>query len=176
MNIEEFQAEMDRMDACWPARQDAAKAVARREVLWERLQEFSVRTLQAARNTLIDSGLEFMPSVPEIIDACREADEFSRPKEPTQRARHKDTPHNCSTEKPEHSNAWVELMMVLPYEAAHVLCPGKIPATCPICGSKHMELGVFDDIVKRHAESDTANWNTCFKGLMLCSKCEKKVR
>jgi hypothetical protein len=176
VTIKEFNSEIEKLEACWPSRTDADRTVARRDVLWERLRETSANVLHEARNTLIDSGLEFMPSVPEIIDACREVEEASKPKTPALRARHRPAEHICSTLRPEHASSLEELSWAFPSEAQHILCAGEIPATCPLCGLRRMELGVFDDIVRRHPAIETAGWNTCFKGLMVCDKCAKKVR
>lgn len=174
MNFQEFNHEMDRLESCWPGRAEPEKAIARREVLWEHLGEVGVEVLSQARNSLIDSGLEFMPSVPEILDACREVEDASRPKAKAPRAKHDPAEHTCNPEKLPNTLALTELQWAFPYEAAHILCSGDIPATCPLCGKQRIERGIFDDIMKRHPQ-DTTNWNGCYKGLMICQKCDRRA-
>jgi hypothetical protein len=172
VKFEEFNREMERLEACWPMRMEPSKVIARREVLWDRLGEFPAKTLESARNALIDSGLEFLPSVPEIVAACREAAYVPSGKAILPHHRFKEFPHKCAAEKPSPGPALTALQAVFPYEAAHILCPGNIAATCPLCGETRPEDGVFDDLIRRFPQ-ETANWNPLFKGMMACQECER---
>ena len=170
MTDQEFNAEMERLEACWPTRLDAPKLMARREVLWERLKELPITTLRAARNTLIDSGLEYLPSVPEILSACRD-ESYEPAPNPILRSRFKPVAHTCSPQ-PEPSIALETLAIASPYETAHITCPEDIHATCPRCGAQRLEVGLFADIMKHYPDA-TKGWTHNFKGLLLCRKCEK---
>jgi hypothetical protein len=175
VTIKEFNSEIEKLEACWPSRTDADRTVARRDVLWERLRETPAEVLHEARNSLIDAGLEFLPSVPEIIEACREVEEASKPKGRMLRKRHKEAAHQCSPQKPEASDALTELSWVFPYEAEHILCPADIKATCPLCGKQSIVTGLFDGIVNNHPADQTRGWTRNFKGLMVCDGCGKRV-
>jgi len=155
----------------------------RRLAVFELVERFPLAVFQEARRRLCGTDgsddPRFFPHSDEIVEVCEEVVEESKPKETLPRSKFIPAVHKCGP-KPGDGPAIEELKFLCGlsappgYEAEHILCRGKIAATCPVCGKHHLELGVFDEIIRRYPE-ETENWNPLFKGLMLCSKCAAKT-
>jgi hypothetical protein len=145
---------------------------ANREARWceiyRRIASFTSAEFEAARDIIEDEN-DYLPAVREIIGACQQAREAVTLK-PVEGHKFKPVKHECSKEKPQPSEALRDLILLSPYEAEHILCPGKIPATCPRCGAQHLDTTVLSELAKRHGID---GWNLYWKGLMLCEKCEE---
>ena len=153
--------------------EDLEAIQTRRGIIWAVVKEFPVEVLEAAIiNLCKDPEVKFFPPTPKIYQACVEAnEEVNHVPKKILRARFKSQEHVCAVENPVRSLALGMLATLSAYEAAHILCPADVMATCPRCGARRMVTGVFDKIMEVNPE-ETRNWTPNFKGLMTCEKCE----
>ena len=152
----------------------------RRAGIFQAVERFDVEVLRKAFAAIVEASQDdekaYFPTVPEILRACREATEADKPKPQVVWRRFKPADHTCSLIKPKQTTALGMLATMSPYEAAHILCPGDVPATCPLCGKRWVVVGIFESIQKSYPADDTSDWTPNFKGMMTCDECEEAAR
>ncbi len=147
----------------------------RRMAIFEAVERFGVDTLRQAFRRFAEAGGEQgygFPTVPEIVAECTAVASDGEPAEQARRTFPRFA-HACAKQAAQCSPALLTLAALWPYESAHILCAGEIPATCPECGVRHVELGAFDALIDAHP-GDTGGWTRYFKGYLLCAACAKK--
>ena len=148
-----------------------------REVRWRvafrKLEKYTDSEFKSAIDTLLETN-RFLPALLEIVEACEEAREASAPIKVPERRDYPREDHKCAKRKDPPSDALRQLAAIAPYEAAHVFCKGKIRATCPACGARHLDTAILEGIAKLFPAEQVKGWNHYFKGWTLCPDCEVK--
>jgi hypothetical protein len=148
-----------------------------RQIRWQslfrRIQGFTSREFSAAIESLLDDN-KFVPARMEFVEACEEARESLTPIRAPERKTFPLEEHRCAKRKEPPSDALRQLAAIAPYEATHIFCKGKIHATCPACGARHLDTAILEGIAKLFPADQVKGWNTHFKGLTLCPDCEVK--
>lgn len=185
MTIEECTREVTNLEAKlmrFPPRtpEDREFWARRRAGIFQAVERFDVVVLRKAFAAIVEESQgdekTYFPTVPEILRACREATEAEKPKRSIQRRRFEPADHTCSTIKPKQTIALGMLATMSAYEAAHILCPSDVAATCPQCGKRWIVLGIFESIQQSYPGDDTSDWTQNFKGMMTCDECEEAAR
>ena len=136
----------------------------RHQAIWEVVKEFTEEEFCKASLALRKSRESFPPSVTEIYQACLDAsDDKPRPA----RARRLKA-HKCATGAPDANPG---PLIIFPYEAKHIMCPGKIAATCPECGTRHYNTEILEKLSNELPKEQTEGWNKYWKGYLLCPRC-----
>ena len=185
MTIEECFTEIKRLEAKlmrFTPRTDEDREFwnYRRAGIFESVERFDVAVLHKAFNLIVEEAADdeksYFPTVPEILAAIRSVEEASVEKPKAKRARYLQAKHKCAKGHPEKNAALATLAALSIYEARHVLCPPDVPATCPGCGRRRIETGIFDELKKIYPPAMTEGWNFNFKGLLACEECDKDAR
>lgn len=175
MTETEFKSEIQSLLAAFPLfRPEERKTFL--ATWWQELRGFDVQALQGARKAFTEGIHEFFPTLGLVIDQCRRESERlcagREKRNPT--LRFKPEPHGCSLEScvvrtVKVSGARKILWDFSPYEAAHVLCPGKPRPTCPACGlAQAPTVNEFVRELMKVFPEETKGWNPQHKGLLLC--------
>ena len=128
--------------------------------------------IRAARKKLSLADSKEYPSIAEIYSACLgEVEERRRSKNPVLAPKGTPEPHECGPPA-KHGPALGRVRLFLPYEAAHMLCPETIKATCPVCGERYGPAEMpFIEILAKDFPDEVKGWNTNMKGYLLCEDC-----
>ena len=182
MTIDEFVMEIKKLEAALsvPIARSAEEIEfrdLRRVAIFEVIESFPIAIFREARKRLCMPTAErakYFPPAAEIVQACEEVLEEARKSnaEVLLKTKFQPAEHRCSAEKPKQCEA-LNWLATFRYEAQHITCKEKIPATCPMCGKRYEVADAHRPLMEKFPQ-DTKNWNPCFKGLMLCSNCSKK--
>jgi len=166
---------MNVLEACKKTTRDQrSNRRARWNGIFDVVQGFSAEVWKEVRLRLTADGGDggYLPSSDEILECCEEVRDESKPAvllKPVAAV----APHICAKDRKPRNSTAAMIAGLNPYEGEHLYCQGDIPATCPLCGVRHFEDGVFAGFFKARGES-MEGVNDCFKGHLICDACAKK--
>lgn len=175
-SAEEIIRQMNLLDCAYPEYRfisDDHKS-RRLRVAVESLSDFTETIIIKARNNLIKSSGDRLPSIGEVYEACLEAEiDLAAERAPKQHQPiGKPVEHPC-TPLSEFNEAFIWTRIVAPYEASHAKCQGEIQATCPLCGKHYGPVvSPFLERVIEMFPEQTKEWNPYHKGKLPCPECE----
>lgn len=183
INKQQFEKEIGYLEVL-PPFFEGDKSASRREAMLDSLEDLDYEVVrQARRDYLKDRDNRFFPTPGEFRGICEDILQSQKNKREYAEPHTAYHPllHNCSTVKPEPTEALKWVSLILPYEAQHVLCEAKT-AICPKCGHGHQRehpllVGMRDykgPDGKLLWEGQMEGWNYWAKGLLLCVGCDGK--
>jgi hypothetical protein len=177
---EKFERQMLIMEMSLPpkARSDEERQ-ARRDGMWDAVSDIPINVITEARrrycNKTDEGEYHMFPTPGQLRRICLDIIEEARVEKEKKRISSRKTyspqTHKCTTPADISKLVLVRLAL-LPYEAEHVACQGKIKTTCPDCGALHEYKSPVITGLMKHFPLETAGWNPLHKGLMRCKKCQ----
>lgn len=173
----EIQGELFVLDSSFPATRFMTddQRGARVASAIDSLSEFTVAEIRTARKALCLVVRPDYPSISEVYAACLEARPIKEPARipPPKRGPEEHVCVPCG----DRSLALGFLACLQEYEAAHILCPVEIKATCPQCGKRFGPVvSPFIEPLIQQFPDDTKSWHANHKGFLRCKECDPTMQ